>query len=220
MWRTRSCKKSKTATAVLSENKKAIRPLWQQFTKRLADIIISFAGLVILSPLIVYVAIRVLFSSKGAVVYSQERVGYRGKIFKIKKFRSMYENAELQGPQLSENNDRRVTPWGRKMRRWKLDELPQLWNVLIGEMSIVGPRPERAYYINLIAQQTPFYTPLLELRPGITSLGMIRFGYAGNVQEMIERMKYDLIYLENYSLRMDLKIMMSTIRIIFKAKGR
>ncbi len=132
----------------------------------------------------------------------------------------MYENAELSGPQLSQLNDPRITPWGRTMRRWKLDELPQLWNVLVGEMSMVGPRPERAYYIGLMEQATHSYAPLLELRPGLTSLGMIRYGYAGSVEEMIKRMRFDLLYLENYSLKMDWKIMFSTLRIIFAAKER
>ncbi len=132
----------------------------------------------------------------------------------------MYENAEPDGPQLSETNDPRITPWGSVMRRWKLDELPQLWNVLAGEMSIVGPRPERAFYIDRIEQLTHSYQPLLEVKPGITSLGMIRFGYAGNLDEMMQRMQYDLSYLENNSLKMDFKIMISTLRIIFMEEGR
>jgi lipopolysaccharide/colanic/teichoic acid biosynthesis glycosyltransferase len=205
---------------VPSDIKKVISAPWRRAIKRLTDILISLFGIIILSPLILYVAVRVLFSSKGPVIYSQERVGYKGKIFRIRKFRSMYENAELGGPQLSETNDPRITPWGRTMRRWKLDELPQLWNVLSGEMSIVGPRPERAHYVEQIARLTDLYAALLQMKPGITSLGMIRFGYAGNVDEMIQRMQYDLIYLENNSLRMDIKIMMSTLRIIFMEKGR
>jgi lipopolysaccharide/colanic/teichoic acid biosynthesis glycosyltransferase len=201
------------------DSKNVVVPSWHSAVKRLTDILISLAAIIILSPLLLFVAIRVLFSSAGPMLYSQERVGRGGKVFQIRKFRSMYVNAELDGPQLSANNDQRITSWGRFMRRWKLDELPQLWNVLSGDMSIVGPRPERAFYINKMEELTHSYKPLLQLKPGITSLGMIRFGYAGNVDEMIQRMKYDLIYLENNSLKMDLKIMVSTLRIIFMAKG-
>lgn len=132
----------------------------------------------------------------------------------------MYVNAETNGPLLSKNNDKRITPWGRVMRKWRLDELPQLWNVLIGEMSLVGPRPEREYFIRQLEMKEQSFQHLLEVKPGITSLGMINFGYAGNVSEMIERMKYDLIYLEKKSLTLDMKIMVRTLRIIFMAKGR
>lgn len=204
----------------MSSDNKVIMALWRRYFKRLTDILISLAAIILLSPLIIYVAVRVLFSSKGPVIYSQERTGYKGKIFRIRKFRSMYENAEFNGPQLSGADDQRIPPWGRVMRRWKLDELPQLWNVLVGEMSIVGPRPERPFYIHLMEQQTHSYRRLLQVKPGITSLGMVKFGYAENVAEMIERMEYDLIYLENNSLRMDFKIIMGTLRIIFMAKGR
>jgi lipopolysaccharide/colanic/teichoic acid biosynthesis glycosyltransferase len=188
--------------------------------KRLLDIIISIGGMILLLPLIIYVAVRVKFSSKGPILYLQERVGYKGKIFTIKKFRSMYVDAETNGPRLSVSNDERVTPWGRVMRRWKLDELPQLWNVLVGEMSIVGPRPEREYYIRQLKMKHQPYEQLLEVKPGITSLGMINFGYADNVSEMVERMKYDQLYIEKKSLTLDMKIMVRTLKIIFTAKGR
>jgi lipopolysaccharide/colanic/teichoic acid biosynthesis glycosyltransferase len=180
----------------------------------------SVAGLIILSPLIIYVAIRVKFSSEGPVLYSQERVGYKGKKFRIWKFRSMYVDAETNGPRLSVNNDHRITPWGRVIRKWKLDELPQLWNVLVGEMSIVGPRPEREYFIRQLEMKHQSFENLLQVKPGITSLGMINFGYAGSVSEMMERMKYDLIYIEKKSLSLDMKIMMQTVRVVFMAKGR
>jgi lipopolysaccharide/colanic/teichoic acid biosynthesis glycosyltransferase len=184
------------------------------------DIIISLIVVIILSPLIIYVAIRVYFSSEGPILYSQERVGYKGKKFRIWKFRSMYIDAETNGPRLSVNNDQRITPWGRTMRKWKLDELPQLWNVLIGEMSLVGPRPEREFYIRQLEMKDQSFQYLLQVRPGITSLGMIKFGYAASVTEMIERMKYDLIYLEKISLALDMKIMVRTLQLIFMAKGR
>lgn len=195
-------------------------PLWQKTIKRSVDVLVSLAGMIALSPLIVFVAIRVLFSSVGPVLYSQERVGYRGRKFRIFKFRSMYVNAELNGPMLSDNNDHRITPWGKIMRKWKLDELPQLWNVLVGEMSLVGPRPEREYFITQLEKEKQPFQYLLQVKPGLTSLGIIKFGYAASIKEMSERMKYDLVYLEKKSLTLDMKIMVDTVKIVLTAKGR
>lgn len=192
----------------------------QTIMKRLLDIIISITAMIVLLPIIIYVAIRVKFSSRGPILYLQERVGYRGKKFTIRKFRSMYLNAETNGPRLSMNNDYRITPWGRVMRRWKLDELPQLWNVLVGEMSIVGPRPEREYYITQLKMKEQPFEQLLEVKPGITSLGMVNFGYADNVAGMVERMKYDQLYLEKKSLTLDMMIMVRTLKIILMPKNR
>lgn len=188
--------------------------------KRLCDIILSALALIILSPFMLLVAIVIKLDSKGSVMYTQERVGYRNIPFKILKFRSMIENAEQANkPQLTADNDPRVTRMGRFMRKYRIDELPQFLNVLKGEMSIVGPRPERRYFVEQIQREVPSYALLHQVRPGITSLGMVKYGYARNLDEMIERLNYDLIYLENMSLINDVKIMVYTIKIVLTGRG-
>ena len=159
-------------------------------------------------------------SSPGPIFYRQERIGYLGKPFNIIKFRSMCENAEADGPMLSSQNDSRITPFGKFMRQYRLDETPQFFNVLRGDMALVGPRPERQFYIDQIMERAPYYQLLLGIKPGITSWGQVRFGYAENVDEMLERLRWDLLYIENMSLLMDIKILIYTVLIILKREGK
>lgn len=196
-----------------------LMPPWQVNLKQLIDFVLSVLALAILSPLILVLAVGVKLSSPGPIMYKQPRVGRFGKEFQIYKFRSMYHNAEENGPELSSKHDPRVTRFGQFMRKHRLDEIPNFLNVLKGEMSLVGPRPERAYYIEKITAQAPHYIHLHKVKPGITSWGQVKYGYAENVEEMVKRLRYDILYIENMSLFVDLKILFYTGITIIKGKG-
>jgi len=197
-----------------------LMPVWQENVKRLIDVFGSVFAIILLSPVFVGLAIGIRMSSKGPILYKQERVGKFGKPFIIYKLRTMINNAEENGPLLSSLDDRRITRIGQFMRRTHLDEIPQFVNVVLGEMSLVGPRPERRYYIDQIAEKAPYVTHLQKLRPGITSWGQVQYGYASNVDEMVERLKYDMVYIKNVSLYVDFKILIYTIMDCVKAKGK
>ncbi len=204
----------------LIQIKTDLMPAWQMNLKRLIDVVVSLFFLICLSPLYLITAIIVKTGSAGSVFYRQDRVGIHGKAFKIIKFRSMYLDSEAKGPQLAKENDQRITPFGKFMRRTRLDEIPQFYNVLIGEMSLVGPRPERQFYITQIMEHAPHYKHLQKVRPGITSWGQVKFGYAENVEQMLSRLKYDIIYIENMSLAVDFKILFFTIATVLQGRGK
>lgn len=202
------------------EVKQSLLPVWQAVLKRTFDVILSICVLTFGFPFFLIVGLFVKFSSKGPILFKQERIGKHGKPFMIYKFRSMYVDAEKGKPMLSSDNDPRITPVGRILRKTRIDEFPQFFNVLIGEMSLVGPRPERQFFIDQIMKKAPHYRHLHKVRPGITSLGQVKYGYASNVDEMVKRLKYEVIYIENMSLFMDLRIIIYTILIVFQGRGK
>jgi exopolysaccharide biosynthesis polyprenyl glycosylphosphotransferase len=206
--------------ALLIDINSEVMPVWQRVFKRLLDFIVSTLALIFLIPLFLVLAIVIKLTSPGPIFFLQERIGMNGKPFQIIKFRTMVPNAEKAGPQLSSSNDPRITKIGRFMRKYRIDEFPQFINVILGHMSLVGPRPERQYYIDKIAELEPQFHQLTNVRPGITSWGQVKFGYAENVDEMLARMKFDLLYLKNRSLALDLKIMLYTVMIVFKGAGK
>ena len=204
---------------LLDVNSEAM-PVWQRSVKRAIDIVASLVSLLVFTPMFIVLAVLVKTSSSGPVFFLQERIGKNGRPFQIIKFRTMVVNAEASGPQLSSSNDPRITSIGSFMRKTRLDEFPQFYNVLVGDMSLVGPRPERQFYIDQIVKIEPQYLELNQVRPGITSWGQVKYGYAENVDQMLDRMKFDLLYLKNRSLSLDIKIMLYTILIIFRGSGK
>ncbi len=215
-----SVKMSSIFGAPLIQIDTQIMPGWQFFIKRLMDFVGSFIAIILLFPVYIILAILVKLSSPGEIIFKQERIGQHNKPFYIFKFRSMCQDAEKAGPQLSSTHDNRITPIGKFMRKTRMDELPQFFNVLRGEMSLVGPRPERQFYIDQISKVAPHYRHLQKVKPGITSWGQVKYGYAENVDQMVQRLKYDVLYIENMSLAIDLKIMAYTLIIIFKGSGK
>lgn len=206
--------------ALLLEVISDVMPFWQRVIKRGMDFVFSLLAVILLLPFYFFSALAVKSSSPGPIFFLQDRVGKNGRSFKIIKFRTMVVNAEQNGPQLSSENDPRITKVGKFMRKTRLDEFPQFINVLIGDMSIVGPRPERQFYIDQISKIQPQYNQLTKVRPGITSWGQVKYGYAENVDQMLQRMKFDLLYLKNRSLSLDIKIMFYTFVIVLKAEGK
>ena len=195
-------------------------PAWQQSVKRFFDIASSAIAMIILLPVYLYVAVRVKLGSKGPIFYKQERIGYEGRPFMIYKFRTMYTDAESQGPQLSQVGDPRITPFGHVMRKYRLDELPQFWNIIKGDMSIVGPRPERRFYIEQIERIAPYYCLVYKVKPGLLSWGPIKIGYSDTVEKMVERLRYDIIYMDNMTIQTDIKILFYSIGVILHGKGQ
>lgn len=197
----------------------AMQP-WQQHTKRMLDASLAMLAIVLLIPIFFLVAVLIKVSDGGSIIYFQRRVGLGGKPFRLYKFRSMSDNAEPNGPALSSDHDERITPLGKVMRKWRIDELPQFWNVLKGEMSLIGPRPEREHFIQEMSEIAPQVKHLQRVKPGLTSLGMVKYGYAQNVEEMIERLKYDIIYIEKRSLGLDFKVFLYTIVTLLRGRGK
>ena len=188
--------------------------------KRACDVFFSALALVVLSPIYILLYILVWSSSEGPAIYRQERIGLHGRAFQILKFRTMKVHAEGNTPQLSADDDPRITRVGKFLRKYRLDELPQMWNILRGDMSIVGPRPERRYFIEQIEKQAPYYCLLYKIRPGLTSWGPIKVGYTDTLEKMVRRLNYDIVYMENMSIRLDIKILFHTIGVILDGKGK
>lgn len=191
-----------------------------KFFKRSFDVVFSALALIMGAPIYLLLMLITKFTSKGPVFYKQERLGEGGRGFYIYKFRSMRVDSEANGPQLAADDDPRVTKWGKFMRKTRLDELPQFWNVLKGDMSVVGPRPERAHFSEKMQQVSPVYRRLLNVKPGITSVGQVCYGYAQSVDEMCERANLDLHYLRGVNFFSDINIILRTVKVMVQGKGK
>ncbi len=195
-------------------------PEWQKLIKTITDYFFAILIFIIAIPIFLFIYTGIKVTSKGPVIYTQERLGKNKKPFTIYKFRTMYTDAEKDGHQLSYTNDPRITPVGKYLRKWHLDEIPQIINILKGDMALIGPRPEREFYVNQILQKAPHYEIIFNVKPGITSLGMVKFGYAQNVEEMLKRLKYDVAYMKNRSISTDCKIFLCTFKSIILGDGK
>lgn len=197
-----------------------LMPEWEKRAKRILDIVVSLILLVCSAPMTLATAIAIKLDSKGPILFKQERCGLNGKLFNVYKFRSMYIDAEKNtGPVWSFKNDPRITKIGRLIRKIRVDEIPQMINVLKGEMSLVGPRPERPFFVEKLSKEIPYYKRRLKVKPGLTGWAQVKHKYDETIDDVKKKLKYDLFYIENMSLRMDLKILFRTIFVVLFGKG-
>ncbi len=187
--------------------------------KRLIDIILSILILVIFSWLMILIAVIIKLTSKGPIIYVQKRVGKDEKLFNLYKFRSMVIDSEAEGPVWARENDPRITSFGKFMRETRIDEFPQFWNVLKNDMSIVGPRPERPYFVEVLKEEIPYYTRRFKVKPGITGWAQIKLDYDSSIEDVKSKLQFDFYYIENMSLTLDIRIMLNTLGVIFRMKG-
>jgi sugar transferase (PEP-CTERM system associated) len=193
---------------------------WTRMLKRVMDVALSSIGLVLASPFMLLTAIAIALDSDGPVLYSQDRVGEGGRQFTVYKFRSMRVDAEQGGtPQWARDGDDRVTRVGRFIRTTRLDELPQLWNVLRGNMSFVGPRPERPFFVEQLAMEIPYYMQRLAVKPGVTGWAQVKYQYGSSVEDAMEKLRYDLYYIKHLSIALDLSIVFDTVKVILFGRG-
>ncbi len=193
---------------------------WDRFLKRITDVVLASIALIVLSPIMLFIALAIKIDTRGPILYKQKRVGFRGKTFLLYKFRSMFVDAEkYTGPVWAEKNDRRVTRMGRIMRPFRLDELPQLLNVLKGDMSFVGPRPERPHFVSKFVNVIPLYLLRNTVHPGITGLAQVKYSYDRTIEDVKKKLEYDLEYINSISLKLDLKIFLKTILTVVKREG-